>query len=232
MSDLYKNFAFCQATVSIGATDLTITVDDTSSLPTNTDLASADFWLTIESTLTHPNTFEIVKLTNVNTGTNVLTVTRGQESTTGQAHSSGAVLKGALTAAMLTRLAPSRATATATTSSLAAGASDSSTTITLAKGYVLYSIQTSRPARVRLYETAAAQTADASRAVGVDPVSTAGVVLDYVTPAGGTAYSLSPQVMGTNLESTPSTSISMTVTNNDTTTGTVTVTLVWVRTEW
>lgn len=123
-----------------------------------------------------------------------------------------------------------RATATATTVSLATGAADTTTAITLSKGYVLYSIQTSRKARVTLYETAAAMAADATRAVGTDPASSAGVVFDYVTAAAATTYSLSPPPVGVNLESVPSTSISMRVTNADTT-GTVVVTLIYVRTE-
>lgn len=124
----------------------------------------------------------------------------------------------------------SRATATATTVSLVPGASDGVTTITLAKSYRLFSIQTSRPARVRLYDTAAHLAADASRAVGTDPASTAGVMLEYVT-ADTAAKGLSPIVEGVNLEAAPSSSISMAVTNNDAATGTITVTLIWVAME-
>jgi hypothetical protein len=125
----------------------------------------------------------------------------------------------------------SRATATATTSSLAANAKDSTTTIPLAKSYRLISIATSRPARVELYTTAAAKTADAGRDIGLDPTSSAGVVLDYVTPAASTTYSFSPVVEGSNLEGTPTSTISMRVTNLDVTTGTVVVTLIYVATE-
>lgn len=124
-----------------------------------------------------------------------------------------------------------RATATATTSSLAANASDSSQNITLGQGFTALSIRTTRPARVRLYSTAAARTADLSRAIGTDPASSAGVILDYVTIAANTTYSLSPLVTGANLEASPTDAISMTVTNLDSTTGTVTVTVVWLRTE-
>lgn len=123
-----------------------------------------------------------------------------------------------------------RATATATTSSLASGATDSTTTVTLGKGYRLYSIQTSRPCRVRLYETAAQKTADLSRPVGTDPASSVGVTFEYVT-VDNTSRTLSPLVDGANLESVPTSVVSMAVTNNDTATGTVTVTLVYVQTE-
>lgn len=130
----------------------------------------------------------------------------------------------------VTDLRRSRTTASATTSSLAATAEDSTTTIALAVGYRLYSIQTSRPARVRLYATAAAKTADAGRVLGVDPAADAGVVLDYVTP-NTSVHSLSPFVDGANLEASPSSTISMSVTNKDSSTGTVAVTLSYLRTE-
>ncbi len=124
----------------------------------------------------------------------------------------------------------SRTTANATTSSLAAGASDSTTTITMAVGFRLLAIQTSRPARVRLYNTTAARTADLARAVATDPTSDAGVILDHVT-TDTAVHNLSPLVDGVNTETVPVTTIAMTVTNNDVSTGTVTVTLTYIRTE-
>jgi len=123
-----------------------------------------------------------------------------------------------------------RASASATTSSLAPAAADSTTTITLGKAYLLYSIQCSRPARVRLYDTAAHRTADLGRTAGTDPASDAGVILDFYA-ADTSVHSLSPLVDGANLETVPTTAISMTVTNYDTATGTVTVTLTYLRTE-
>jgi hypothetical protein len=125
---------------------------------------------------------------------------------------------------------PSRTTATATTSSLAAGATDSTTTITLAVGYRLLAVQTSRPARVRLYTTTSKRAADLSRPAGTDPTSDAGCMFEYVTPDTA-VHTLSPLVDGASMESTPSTAIAMSVTNNDTATGSITVTLTWVRTE-
>lgn len=122
-----------------------------------------------------------------------------------------------------------RLTATAVTSSIANGASDSATNITLATSYRLLSIQTSQPARVRLYLTAAARTADISRAVGTDPIWSTGVVLEFVT-ADTASHPLDPLVSGASMETTPSTSIPMTVTNNGSTAA-VTVTLVYERME-
>lgn len=130
----------------------------------------------------------------------------------------------------LARAVLTRATATATTGALAVGVG-TTTTIDLGVGYRLYSIATSRPARVRLYETLAQQGNDINRAIGTDPAGSAGVVLDYATGQPGQVYTLSPLVDGASLEATPSISIPMTVTNLDATSGPVTVTLVSLRTE-
>lgn len=271
MPDLYYDFVFGSTTASVLVGDSTATLDDVTSFPPNTALAKGDFYLTFDSALTHPTTFETVKVTNVNTTTKVITFTPAAAT----AHAIGTYAKGTLTAGMLKRLraglsgtiVPSqddsiyaigdpflltttntlyvytstgfvpvggsgRQTATATTSSLAPNAVDSTTTIAMSKGYLLYSIATSVPARVRLYTTAAACSADLSRAAGNDPLSSAGVVLDYVTTTANTVYPLSPMVFGANEESSPSSSISMTVQNlSPATTATVTVTLVWLKEE-
>lgn len=116
-----------------------------------------------------------------------------------------------------------RGTYTATTASLTTNQTTTATPVVISPTYLLLTIQTSRPARVRLYTTAAAQTADLSRQIGVDPRADAGVMLDFVTAAGATTYSLSPLVWGTDLALTPDSTIPMTVTNMSTT-GTVAVT--------
>lgn len=270
MADVYYDFVFATTVGSVSPGDTTVAVDDVSSFPSSSVLAKGDFYVTFESGLTHPNSFEVVKVTGVNTVSKVLTISAATV-----AHGIGTSIKATLTAAMLRRLragmsgtvvptgtdpdlytvgdpflytptnslyvyttsgfvavgSGSRQTATATTASLAPNAVDSVTTMPLSLGYRLYTIATSRPARVRLYTTAASRTSDLSRGVGVDPASTIGVVLDYVTPGGGVTYPLSPLVGGVSLESTPSASIPMTVTNNDTATGTVTVTFTWIKTE-
>ncbi len=85
--------------------------------------------------------------------------------------------------------------------------------VSLAPGYRLYTIQTpSGPARVRLYTTAAARTADLARPIGTDPDPDAGVILDYVTEDDDT-HSLSPLVDGVLLEAELSTSIPAAITN-------------------
>ena len=92
-------------------------------------------------------------------------------------------------------------------------------------------ISTNRPARVRIYDRAAKQTADLSRAIGTDPGIDSGVVLDYVTTAANLSAGLSPLVDGTDWDASPDFSIPITVDNKDTVTGTVTVTLIYIQTE-
>ena len=125
---------------------------------------------------------------------------------------------------------PVRAASSITTTSLAANASYTGA-IPLAIGYRLYSIQTDRPARVRLYGTTAQRDADLARAVGTDPAANSGLMLDFVTTPTMLSAALSPLVDGANLATTPSTSIPITVQNLDTATGTVTVTLTYIKTE-
>jgi hypothetical protein len=101
----------------------------------------------------------------------------------------------------------------------------------LALTYRLLAIQTSRPARIRLYCTAAARTADLARPVTTEPVSDTGLHFEFVT-ADTAQHPCGPIVPeGFSLESTPSSAIPMSVTNNDGVTGTVTVTLLYQRVE-
>lgn len=123
-----------------------------------------------------------------------------------------------------------RATANATTATLAPNESTGITPIMLATGFRIFDISTTKPARVRLYATADMQTVDLPRAIGVDPDPGSGVLLDYVTDAGD-IEALNPLVDGMSLETIPSSSIPMTVTNLDTTAGLVTVSLGYLRTE-
>lgn len=277
MVDLYQDFAYATVTADVAAIDTTVAVDDVSTFPSNTLLAKADLWAVFDSALTHPNTFELVRVVSVDATANTLQLSRGQEGTTALAHPQGAVLKSPLTAEMLVRVRtgpsgsalpaadtdlfrkgdrfyhdtehrsyvftgsaweadalPGRTTTTAVTSSLAPGVTDSTTTVALAQGYRLYSIATSRKARVRLYGTTAQRSADLARAQGADPASTAGVMLDYVTAAASTVYTFgfgSGVIDGISLAAPPSAVIPMSVTNNDSSTGTISVTLVWIRTE-
>lgn len=106
MADLYENFAYAQITATLAAGSpgdvLDIPVDTTGRLPSVADLATGDFWMTIESDLAS-DTFEIVKVLSYPNDTTVR-VLRGQDGAGAPGHLSGAYLKGSITAAMLRRL--------------------------------------------------------------------------------------------------------------------------------
>lgn len=125
-----------------------------------------------------------------------------------------------------------RASASTTTASLADQATDSVTTISLKKAFTLLSLTVDRACRVRLYSTAAARTADASRAIGVDPAASAGVILDYYANTGAGTYPLSTLVFGANLDVSPSATSYLSVTNRSGSTSTVTVGLSYVPMEF
>jgi len=119
-----------------------------------------------------------------------------------------------------------RLTATHTTVSLSDSASEQSS-IQLAKAYRLLSLSMDVPARVRLYDRAAKQVADVSRAAGVVPVGDSGLVLDFVGSLTELTANLSPQVFGDNMETTPSSNIPITVTNLSGVTQSVTIQFVY-----
>ncbi len=124
----------------------------------------------------------------------------------------------------------SRQSTSFSTASLAAGAGASGT-VPLAKGWRVVHVSTNRPARVRLYTTAAKREADVSRAVGVAPIGDHGCMFEVDTTAALLTLNLGPQAIGNNMEAVPSAAIAYRVENLDTVTGVVTVTLIWQQEE-
>ena len=119
------------------------------------------------------------------------------------------------------------------TQSLAAGAKQDQSSgfaLTLAKSFILFSVTTTRPARVQLYQTAAQQVADTARPNTTPPTAGApnGVILDLYLDATtwGTYpdFFLSPPALGVNLEGSPAATIAYQITNLDSVTGVVGVT--------
>jgi hypothetical protein len=123
----------------------------------------------------------------------------------------------------------SRSQISATTSALAVGAS---TVITLNafKGYNLYSIQVSSAAWVVVYNSAAAQTADAARSMLIDPMPGVGVVAEIITTTGQTV-TFSPYVGGFNDEPTPNNTMPIKVYNNSVVSQAITVIVTLLKTE-
>ena len=126
--------------------------------------------------------------------------------------------------------AATRATGSATTSSIADGASADITISSAAKTYMLMSIQTSAAAWVTVYTSTAARTADASRNVNTDPLPGSGVIAEVVTGAA-TTQKITPGLLGFNDESTPTSDIYLKVENQSGSTAAITVTLSFVTLE-
>jgi hypothetical protein len=129
----------------------------------------------------------------------------------------------------------SRASLEGTTSSLANGATGDLTIVGY-KGYMLYKITTSAAAWVRVYVSTAARTADASRAEGADPTPGSGVIAEVISTVGDDSSAaqtilISPGAIGFSNEATPSTNISLAVTNKSGSTAAITVTLTAVQLE-
>jgi hypothetical protein len=102
--------------------------------------------------------------------------------------------------------------------------------ITGFKGYLLFQIQTSHAAWVRIYTNAAARTADADRLEDVDPASNSGVIVEVVT-TGNQTIVVAPGVLGFNNENPVTTTIPVAVTNKSGSSVAITITLTVVQFE-
>ena len=121
----------------------------------------------------------------------------------------------------------SRSTVSGATGTLSNG-SAADVDISGYKGYMLYTVQTSHAAWVRLYVDGASRTADASRLEGSDPLPGAGVIAEVITTG---AQTIIIGVIGFNNESSPTTNIPITVTNKSGGSANITVSLSIVQLE-
>jgi hypothetical protein len=96
----------------------------------------------------------------------------------------------------------------------------------MAKTFALLGVVATRPCRIRLYSTAAQMVADAPRAftTPVTAGSMHGLIADLLLNASTLTWIMSPDALGSNMEATPSSSISYNIENLDVVTGTVGVT--------
>lgn len=97
-------------------------------------------------------------------------------------------------------------------------------------GYVLYKIQTSSPAWVKVYTNSNNRTIDATRLITVDPSHTAGVVTEIVTTSSQ-PVTIAPGVIGFNDDFPVLPVIPIAVTNTTPTPRSVTVTLTVLQIE-
>ena len=123
----------------------------------------------------------------------------------------------------------SRHTATSTTASLAANATEN-ISFNGFKSYMLLKIVTSDACWVRIYSSEAARTADASRSINTDPTPGSGVIAEAVTTGAG-VVAMTPGVYGFNDEGIPTASIPVAITNKSGTTTALTVVLTILKLE-
>lgn len=224
MADAHANFAVSTVATApspgTSGTGLVVAAGDGALFPV------APFNATVWPVAVQPTVAnaEIVRVTGVSTDT--LTIVRGQEGSSARSIGVGDQIAATVTAKTLTdaEALPARSTVSFSTGSIAAGASESDD-VAVFKAAQAYSLSTNRPARVRAYGTSVHRTADASRAIGVDPTGNHGLLLEVVTTASILSLDLAPPVNLVNLDGTPATTIYFAVTNLDTGTGVVTTTL-------
>jgi hypothetical protein len=108
--------------------------------------------------------------------------------------------------------AATRVEHTVTTSNIA---NDASENVTLDFGYtfVVLRVVTDFAAWVRIYNSAAAQSADSARPITTDPEPGSGVIAEIITATGLLDIMLSPQPIGSSQEATPTIAIPITITN-------------------
>jgi len=92
----------------------------------------------------------------------------------------------------------------------------------------IYSMTSSVSAWVRVYQSSAASTADASRLVTVDPLAGAGVVAEILTTTANQTITLNPVASSVNAESPRTSVYPVRITNNDVSATSVTVTINYV----
>ena len=122
----------------------------------------------------------------------------------------------------------SRTTASVTQS--IANNAASNVSISTAKGFVLYSIETSHAAWVTIYTSNAARFNDASRSETTDPLPGSGVVAEIIT-TGDVTQPLTPAPVGFNNDNPMNASIFVKIVNKSGINTAITYTLTYVQLE-
>lgn len=116
-----------------------------------------------------------------------------------------------------------------TTASLLSGGSESAV-LTMFPGWRLFRMVTNRPARVRVYPSAAQRDADLARSVGTKPSGNHGRLLEVVTIPGVLDLTMTPAVDFSSV-ALETGDFYISVSNRDSVTASVVVTFYYVRTE-
>ena len=125
----------------------------------------------------------------------------------------------------------SRSVVTATTGSVSVGAT-TNLNITGFKSYGLLKIGTSAASWVRLYVDDTSRTSDANRSYLEDPLPGSGLIAEARSVSSGSNnFIMTPGIVGWNNDSTPGSTIYLSVTNNETSSSAITVDLTVVKLE-
>lgn len=117
-------------------------------------------------------------------------------------------------------------TVSSSTSALSSGTTGTITISgpTVGKAYVLYKLETSNPAWIRLYTNSSNRSADTTRSITVDPASDSGVIVEVISTVSGTTV-LTPGINGFNDDpGGPTNTMYFNITNLANSTATITIT--------
>lgn len=99
------------------------------------------------------------------------------------------------------------------------------------KSYMISKIQTNYPARVRIYTDAAQRSADFYRSTATQVANNSGLIVETLTTSGGLTKLISPGAFGFNNDSPSTSTIYLSVTNNDVVIRNIVVTLTLLQLE-
>jgi hypothetical protein len=123
-----------------------------------------------------------------------------------------------------------RILSTATSGVISVGISASAELVGF-KTYILSKVETNYPAWVRIYADSNSRTADASRSEDQDPLPGSGIIAEVITTSGSLTQLITPGVIGFNNDSVTSSTVYLSITNNDTVSRNVSVTLTLLQME-
>lgn len=157
-------------------------------------------------------------------------VNSGDVGTAGQVLTSGGASATATWTTVSTTGLSSRQTYTATTISIADGASD---TIDVGgyKSYALLAIEPSAAAWVTVYTDATARSADSGRSENTDPLPGSGVIAEVITTSANQKQIITPGTIGWNNDGTPSTNMYLKVVNKSGSNAAITVGMTVIQLE-
>lgn len=153
----------------------------------------------------------------------------------------GATAQGATTTSTATTITSSSSSSTTTNNPAKAQTASITTPVmnpgdrfvgilTMAKGFEIWSVATNAAARIRLYATKSAQTADLARPSSQGPGfgNEQGIIVDWYLDTAPVVYEANPYPSGRNADSPQSTSIYLTVDAIGVSSGKITITVTFV----